>query len=81
MYIYRMSQEEKSIFWEVIISVILSKKKKIYIYVNVSIPNDFQYRVISLYSSKIVDKKEILRTVSSTVIYCSSEKSGTVYQV
>jgi hypothetical protein len=31
-----------------------------------------------LYSSKIVDKKEILRTVSNTGIYCSSDKVGTV---
>jgi hypothetical protein len=40
------------------------------------VPNGF--RIISLYSSKIVDKKEILRTFSSTDIYCSS---GTVYLV
>jgi hypothetical protein len=36
---------------------------------------------ISLYSSKIVYKKEILRTVSDTGIYCSSDKVGTVYLV
>jgi hypothetical protein len=30
---------------------------------------------------EIVDKKEILRTVSSTVICCSSEKIGTAYLV
>jgi hypothetical protein len=35
--------------------------------------------VISLHSSKIVDKKEILRIVSNADIYCSSEKVGTVY--
>jgi hypothetical protein len=35
----------------------------------------------SLYSSKIVDKKEILRTVSNTGIYCSSDKVITVYLV
>jgi hypothetical protein len=35
----------------------------------------------SLYSSKIVDKKEILRTVSNTGIYCSSDEVGTVYPV
>jgi hypothetical protein len=40
-----------------------------------------QDTAISLYSSKIVDKKEILRTVSNTGIYCSSEKVGTVYLV
>jgi hypothetical protein len=41
----------------------------------------FQDTVISLYSSKIVDKKEILRTVSNSGIYCSSDKDGTVYLV
>jgi hypothetical protein len=34
--------------------------------------------IILLYSSKIVDKKEILRTVSNSGIYCSSDKVGTV---
>jgi hypothetical protein len=33
------------------------------------IPNSVWDRAISLYSSKIVDKKEILRTVSNTGIY------------
>jgi predicted RNase H-like nuclease (RuvC/YqgF family) len=32
------------------------------------IPNGFRGRAISLYSSKNVDKKEILRTVSNTGI-------------
>jgi len=36
---------------------------------------------ISLYSGKNVDKKEILRTVSNTGIYCSSDKVGTDYLV
>jgi hypothetical protein len=45
------------------------------------IPNGFRDRTISLYSSKIVDKKEILRTVSNIGIYCSSDKVGTVYLV
>ena len=41
--IYRMSQEEKSIFWEVIVSVILSKN----VYMNMCpIPNGFQDRSI-----------------------------------
>jgi hypothetical protein len=35
------------------------------------IPNGF--------SSKIVDKKAVLRTLSNTGIYCSSDKVGTVY--
>jgi hypothetical protein len=47
------------------------------------IPNSFRDRATSilLYSSKFVDKKEILRTVSNTGIYCSSEKIGIVYIV
>jgi hypothetical protein len=44
-----------------------------------SIPDGFQGIAISLYSSKTVDKKEILRTVSDTGIYCSSDRVGTVY--
>jgi hypothetical protein len=38
------------------------------------IPNGFRDRAISLYNSKIVDKKEILRTVSNTGIYYASDK-------
>jgi hypothetical protein len=38
------------------------------------IPNGVRDITISLYSSRIVDKKEILGTVSNTRIYCSSEK-------
>jgi hypothetical protein len=73
-----MSHEERSIFWEVIVSVILSKK--VYMYL-CPISNCFRDRAISLYSSKIVDKKEIFRTVTNTCIYCSSDKVGTVYLV
>jgi len=41
--ICRVSQEERSIFWEVIVSVILSKKR----YMNMCpIPNGFQDRAI-----------------------------------
>jgi hypothetical protein len=36
--------------------------------------NGFRDRAISLYSSKIADKKEILRTISNTGIYCWSDK-------
>jgi hypothetical protein len=75
---YRVSQEERSVFWEVILSVILSKKLYMYMYPT---PNGFRDTAISLYSSKIDDKKEILRTVSDTGIYCSSDKVGTVYLV
>jgi hypothetical protein len=44
--------------------------------------NSFRDRAISLYSSKIVDKKELLHTVSNTSIYCSSsDKVCTVHLV
>jgi hypothetical protein len=76
--IYRMSQEDRPIFWEVMVSAILSKNVYMYMYL---IPKSFRDRVISLYSSKIVDKKETLRTVSNTGIYCSSYRIGTVYLV
>jgi hypothetical protein len=43
IYIYRVFQEERTIFWEVIVSVILSKK----LYMNVCpIPNGFRDRAI-----------------------------------
>jgi hypothetical protein len=71
LHIYRMSQVERSIFWEVIVSAMYM----------CPIPNGFRDRVISLYSSKIVDKKEILRTVANTGVYCSTDEVGTVYLV
>jgi hypothetical protein len=46
--IYSVSQEEWSIFWEVIVSVILSKK----VYMHMCpIPNGFRDRASSLYST------------------------------
>jgi hypothetical protein len=45
------------------------------------IPNGFWDRAISLYSSKIVDKKEILRTASIGSIYCWSDKVDAVYLI
>jgi hypothetical protein len=45
------------------------------------IPNAFRDRAISLYGSKIVDKKDIVRTASNTGIYFSSDEIGTVYVV
>jgi hypothetical protein len=68
-------QEERSIFWEGIVSVILSKN--VYMYM-CPIPNGFRDRAISMYSSKTVDKKDILRTVSNTGIYLSGDQVGTV---
>jgi hypothetical protein len=43
------------------------------------ISNSFRDRVILLYNSKIIDKKERLRTVFNTGIYFSSDKVRTVY--
>jgi predicted transport protein len=36
---------------------------------------------MSLYSSKLVDKKGILRAVSNAGIYCSSDRVAAVYLV
>jgi hypothetical protein len=45
IYIQRVSQEERTIFWEVIVSVILSKK----LYMNMRpIPNGFRDRTASV---------------------------------
>ena len=77
IYIYRVSQEEMSIFWKIIVSVILNKR--VYMYM-CPIPNVFQERAISLYSCKVVDK-EILHAVSNTDIYCSIDIDSTVYPV
>jgi hypothetical protein len=76
--LYRVSEKERSVFWKVIVSVILSKKEYMYL---CPIPRCFRERAISLFSSKIVDNKEILRTVSNTGIYCTSDKVSTVYLV
>jgi hypothetical protein len=62
-----MSQEERSVFWEVTVSAILNRKVCMYM---CPIPNNFRDRAISLYNSKIV---------SNAGIYCSSGKVGTVY--
>jgi hypothetical protein len=64
-----------SVFWEVTVSVILSKKVFMYICL---VPNGFWDRAISLYSCKIV-AKEILSIFSNVDIYCSSDKIGAVY--
>jgi hypothetical protein len=69
--------EGKSIFWEVMVSIILSKNVCIYSYM-CPIPNGFRDTAISLFSSEIVYKKEILHTVS---IYCSRDKVGKVFLV
>jgi hypothetical protein len=56
-----MSQEGRSVFWEITVPVILGKKS-IYTYM-CSLPNGFRDGAISVYSSKTVDKKEISRTI------------------
>jgi hypothetical protein len=65
--------EERSTFREVTVLAIRSEKD-IYMYM-CPIPNGSRDRAISLYSSEIVDKKEILRNFSNIAIYCSSGKS------
>jgi hypothetical protein len=64
--------------WEVIVSVILSEKVSMHMR---PIPIGFRDTAISLYCFKFVDKKEILRTVTNTGIYCSSDKLRRVYLV
>jgi hypothetical protein len=73
--LYTVSQKKRSIFRDVIISIILIKK--VYMYM-CPIPNGFRDRATSLYSSQIVDNKDILRTVSNTVNYCSGDQVGAV---
>jgi hypothetical protein len=73
-----MFQEERSTFWNVIVSAIVSKK--VYMYICPT-PNGFRDIVISLHSSKIGGNKEVLRTITNTGIYCSSDKVGTVYLI
>jgi hypothetical protein len=69
---------EKSILWEITVSVILGKKVYTYMCRN---PNGLRDRVISQYSSKPVYKKDILRTVSNTGVCCSSDNICTIYLV
>jgi hypothetical protein len=44
------------------------------------VPNGFRDRILSLCTSKVVDKKEVLYTVSKSGIY-KSDKVGTVHLV
>jgi hypothetical protein len=75
---YYVPQEERSIFGKVIVSVVLSKN--VYVFMH-PIPNGFRDRAISLHSSKDVDRKYMLRSVSNIGIYCSSEVVGAFYLV
>jgi len=54
MYLYRVSQEEMSIFWDIIVSVILSKN--LYMY-TCPIPNGLRDIAISLCSVKLLIKR------------------------
>jgi hypothetical protein len=76
--ICRVSQEEWSIFWDIIVLVVLSRKAYIYM---CHIPNGYRERRISLYNSKSVDKKNTLHAIYNTSIYCSSEKVDSVFLV
>jgi hypothetical protein len=67
--LHRVSQDERSVSWEVIVSVILGKNFVTYMCL---IPNGFRDRAFSLYSFKIV---------SNAGIYRSSDKASTVYLV
>jgi hypothetical protein len=69
-----VSHEERSVFWEVIVSVILSKT--VYMYL-CPLRNGSRDTALSLYSCKIVEKKNILHTAYNTGIYCSSDKIRT----
>jgi hypothetical protein len=58
--IYRVSQEERSIFWEVIVPVILNKK----LYMNMCpIPNGFRDRAIWIQTAKLLIRKRYLELV------------------
>jgi hypothetical protein len=50
-------------------------KQNLYMYI-CPLPNGFRERAVSLYNTRIVDKKE---TVSSTGIYFSSEEFPAVF--
>jgi hypothetical protein len=55
--IYRMSQKERSIFWEVTVSVILSKK--LYMYM-CPIPNGFRDRAFHFKVPKLLIKRHYI---------------------
>jgi hypothetical protein len=79
LWLYRVSQKERSIFLRVIVLAILSKKK-VCIYM-CPIPKVSEITATSLFISKVVDNKEILRTVPNTGIFCLNDKVGTVYLI
>jgi hypothetical protein len=66
IWIYRVPQEETSIFWEVTVSVILSKK--LYVYM-CPIPNGFRDRAISLFFFILPRTCVLFRTVSEIELF------------
>jgi hypothetical protein len=62
-----VSQEKWSILWEVIVSVILSKK--VYMYMR-PIPKGFRERAISLYSSLRLAPNTVLPSCMRIVMKC-----------
>ena len=65
-----MTQEEMSIFWEVIVSVILSEK--VYMYV-CPILNGFRDRAISLYRSLNLAPNIVLHSCRTAPLYEACE--------
>jgi hypothetical protein len=65
--IYRVSQEERSIFWEVIVSVILSRK--VYTYM-CPVPNGFRDRATSSVYSSLYALRRATRRVLTRVAKC-----------
>jgi hypothetical protein len=73
-----MPQEERSVFWEVVVSVILRKKcMSICVLFRTISEIELFYCTVP----KFFYKKEILRTVSNTGTYFSSDRVGKVYLV
>jgi hypothetical protein len=73
--LYRMSQEERSVFWEVIVSVILSKKK-VYMYL-CPIPNGFRDRAISLYTT--LYRRATLHVLTRVAKYSYIDVDGRIF--
>jgi hypothetical protein len=70
MKLYRVSQEQRSVFWEVIVSATLSKKS---VYVNVIFLTVSEVELFHCTVPKVLIRN-ILRTVSNSGIYCSSDR-------
>jgi hypothetical protein len=75
--IYRMSQEEKSVYWEVIASVILKKKClcTCVLFRPVSVREIFHCTV-----PKLLIRKIFYFLFLMPVFFCSSDKVGTLYR-